>query len=433
MRLHAGLGPHGSEAIPAQGLRFLGRSQRVIRSRPLAVAGSALARLGLIDAIATWPSASHPTVAISLRDRTSKAWMRPLLPSRARAMRLDPRTWQTARARALVLPRGESIPVAAAEHALGRTLVDPHVSLYSSSGCVAKLTCFIGEASHAAPTVVVKAMGKRSDGWWLRGEVDNLRAVRSRLSGKTRDALLQPPLFAGELDHEYLVVEAYGGFDRWCDRSPRASAVAHRWLRDFQDSTIQEHAAWEATDTDGVVATVLSAWSLLRPGTAAALAGSTTRALHHLHGVPLVRCATHGDFSPANLAMADGRLKVLDWEWSGMSGSPCFDLWTYQLAELHSLMAAGRMHDFDRQMDDALCFVESELEIAGVDRRFALALLPATLSELVFRFRRTLGRVGLWELVSGDLMASVERLMGRHGYALSSECAILGALSTPRS
>jgi aminoglycoside phosphotransferase (APT) family kinase protein len=147
--------------------------------------------------------------------------------------------------------------------------------------------------------------------------------------------------------------------------------------------------------------------------------------------VPLVRCATHGDFSPANLAMADGRLKVLDWEWSGMNGSPCFDLWTYQLAELHSLMAAGRMHDFDRQMDDALCFVESELEIAGVDRRFALALLPATLSELVFRFRRTLGRVGLWELVSGDLMASVERLMNRQGYALSSECAILGALSTP--
>jgi hypothetical protein len=359
--------------------------------------------------------------------------MQPLLPSRARALRLDPRTWQTARARALVVARGESIPVAAAERALGRRLVDPHVSLYSSSGCVAKLTCFVGEASRAAPTVVVKAMGRRTDGWWLRGEVDNLRAVRSRLSGATRDALLEPPLFAGELDHEYLVVEAYGGFDGWCERSSRASARAHGWLRDFHDSTIQERTAWDTADTDGVVATVLSAWSLLRPGTAAALGGATARALHDLHGVPLARCATHGDFSPANLALADGRLKVLDWEWSGLNGSPCFDLWTYQLAELHSSMIGGAVHDIDRQMDDALCFVEGELDIAGVDRRFALALLPATLSELVFRSRRTLGSAGVWELVSGDLMASVERLMGRHDYALSNECAILGALGTPSS
>jgi len=433
MRLRAGLGPNGSQGAPAQGLRFLGRSQRVIRSRPLAVAGSALARLGLIDAIATWPDASHPTVAISLRDTTSKTWMQPLLPSRARAMRLDPRTWQTARARALVVPHGRSIPVAAAEHALGRALVDPHVSLYSSSGCVTKLTCFIGEASRAAPTVVVKAMGRRSDGWWLRGEVDNLRAVRSRLSGGTRDALLQPPLFAGELDSEYLVVEAYGGFDGWCDRSPRASARAHAWLRDFRRSTTDGQVAWENTDTDGAVATVLSAWSLLRPGTTAALAASTTRALNELCGVPLSRCAIHGDFSPANLAVAEGRLKVLDWEWSGLDGSPCFDLWTYQLAELHSSMADGRAHDVDRQIDEALRFVEGELEISGVDPRFALATLPATLSELVFRFRRTLGRVGLWELTSGDLMAGVERLMDRHDFGLSGECSIFGALSTPSS
>lgn len=433
MRLRAGLGPNGSQGVPAEGLRFLGRSQRIIRSRPLAVAGSALARLGLIDAIATWPSASHPTVAINLRDTTSKAWMQPLLPSRARAMRLDPRTWQTARARALVVPRGRSIPVAAAEHALGRALVDPHVSLYSSSGCVAKLTCFIGEASRGAPTVVVKAMGRRSDGWWLRGEVDNLRAVRSRLSGDTRDALLQPPLFAGELDNEYLVVEAYGGFDGWSDRSPRASARAHAWLRDFHRSTTATRAAWAEADTDGAVATVLSAWSLLRPGTTAAVAASTSQALHQLLGVPLPRCAVHGDFSPGNLAEADGRLRVLDWEWSGLDGSPCFDLWTYQLTELQSAMAEGRVGNLDRRIDDALRFVEAELELADVDRRFALAMLPTTLSELVFRFRRTLGRIGVWELTSGDLMASVERLLSRHDYVLSENCAILGALGAPGS
>jgi hypothetical protein len=359
--------------------------------------------------------------------------MQPLLPSRARAMRLDPRTWQTARARALVVPRGKSIPVAAAEHALGRALVDPHVSLYSSSGCVTKLTCFIGEASRTAPTVVVKAMGRRSDGWWLRGEVDNLRAVRSRLSGETRDALLQPPLFAGELESEYLVVERYGEFDAWCDRSPRASALAHAWLRDFHAATTGTRAEWDKADTDGAIATVLSAWSLLRPATTAALAASATRALHQLHGAPLPRCAVHGDFAPANLAEADGRLRVLDWEWSGLNGSPCFDLWTYQLAELHSAMADGSARDVDRQIDDALTFVEWELELADVDPRFALATLPTTLSELVFRFRRTLGRVGLWELTSGDLMAAVERLMGRQDYALPGKCSIVGALSTPGS
>jgi hypothetical protein len=400
----------------------------------MAVAGSALARLGLIDAVATWPSASHPTVAINLRDSSSGAWMQPLLPARAKTLRLDPRTWQAARARALVVPHGRSIPVVAAENALGRPLLEPHMSLYSSSGCAAKLTCFISEAHRHTPTVVVKAMGRQSDGWWLRGEVDNLRTVRSRLSGETAHALLDPPLFAGELDHEYLVVETYEAFEGWCDRSPRASARAHDWLRDFQSSTTSSREPWLESDTVSAVSAVLGAWQLLRPDSAGCVARSTRKTLGSLDDSALPRCATHGDFAPANLAERSHRLKVLDWEWSGLHGGPWFDLWTYQLAELHTCLAGGcGANPMDEEMDCALRFVESELESADVDPRVALATLPAVLSELVSRFRRVLGRGGPWELSSGDLMAVVERLLGRHDHTLREECCRLSGAGVPGS
>ena len=57
------------------------RSQTLIRWRPFAVAGSLLARMGVIDGVALWPTAQRPTVGLDMRDGSSHAWMRPLLPA----------------------------------------------------------------------------------------------------------------------------------------------------------------------------------------------------------------------------------------------------------------------------------------------------------------------------------------------------------------
>src|SRR5439155_26732504 len=105
--------------------------------------------------------------------------------------------------------RGKPAPVLAAERALHRELLEPRVSLYSSSEYAGKVICFVSELRASAPTVVVKAMAQRGDGWWLRREVGNLAAVRARVSAITAAGLLPPPLLAQELEGEYLVVEAY--------------------------------------------------------------------------------------------------------------------------------------------------------------------------------------------------------------------------------
>jgi hypothetical protein len=408
----------------AQGLRFFGQSQTVIRSRPLAVAGSMLARLGLIDAVAAWPDACNPTVALNLRDTSSQAWMAPLIPTRARALRLEPRAWQAVRARALVIPHGQSLLVPAAERGLGRALHTPHVSLYSPGGSVSKLTCFISESEAETPAAVVKAMARRSDAWWLRSEVDKLSRLRARLSGETLRALLQPPLLAEEMDEEYLVVEAYARLQEEGDRSPRMSARAHAWLRDFQGSTTRARDRWQEQDTSAVLGAVAIAWSLLRPDTAGPLLEWDEQTLGSLRGAPLPRCATHGDFAPGNLAESGGQLKVLDWEWSTLDGAPYFDLWSYQLAELHRRLCDTGEEGFDEHMEQALAFVEGELAGAEVDPAFALATLPVVLSELVVRVRRTLGRAGIWERCSEQLMAAVERLIARRARPLARRLAI---------
>src|SRR5207253_5680436 len=267
------------------------------------------------------------------------------------------------------------------------------VSLYSPSGCRGKLTCFIGEAGRTEPTVVVKAMARRSHGWWLRQEVENLRAVRDLLSQPTAHALLPPPLLAAEIEGEYLVVESYCAFDQWCDPSPLARTRAHAWLRDFHRETVSERAELSESDVQAALACVARAWTLVRPHGAQRVARVTERLLHDLRGVPLVRCATHGDFSACNIAGVDGQLKVLDWEWSRLDGSPYVDLWSYQLAQLH-LEAAG-VEGLDQRVRAAVEHVEGELETVGVDPGFALATLPVVLSEQVIRVRRTLGAAGL--------------------------------------
>ena len=378
------------------------------------MAGSLLGRVGVIDAVALWPTALRPTVALDMGDRTSQAWMRPLLPARARAVGRHPRAWQSARARALVVSRGKPTPVLAAERALHRELLEPRVSLYSSSEYAGKVICFVSELRASAPTVVVKAMAQRSDGWWLRREVGNLAAVRARVSAVTAEGLLPPPLLAQELEGEYLVVEAYGGFDRSCERSPAARDRAHRWLRGFQRSTTRARRAWSGSDSDRALATVAQGWRLLRPAAAEEIVAATRAALEPLHGRAVPRCSVHGDFSPCNLAEKRGQLKVLDWEWARMEGLPCFDLWCYQLAELQWHLARRGALSLDAQLEGALSFVEGELRRAGIEPAFALATLPAALAELVARVRRTLGRPGSWERAGPQLMAAVERALSAH-------------------
>jgi hypothetical protein len=371
----------------------------------------------VINAVATWPSARHPTVALDMRDATAGAWIPPLLPLRARALGLHPRAWQSARARALVVSHGQPALVSAAEAVIGRKLAGPRVSLYSSSACAGKVTCFISESGKATPTVVVKAMADPRDAWWLREEVRKLGAVRARLSSELKDALLPEPLFAGELNDEYVVVEAFCSLENWGDRSVAARARAHAWLRDFHRCTNRGVALWHRSDTIAAMASVGAAWSLVRPRVAQTIMGACESRLSQLEGCQLPRCAVHGDFSAGNLAFAHGRLKVLDWEWADLDGTPHFDLWCYELAELHRRMGKLGPREAEGLLRDSLDLVEAQLASAGVEPDFALATLPVVLSELVVRVRRTLGTAGLWELRGGDLMAAVERLVIRSGAA----------------
>jgi len=405
-------GLNDSGKTTSSGLRFLGRSRTMIRSRPAVLALSTLARLALIDGVAVWPDDSQPIMALDLRDSTSGAWAQSLLPARARVTRRNVRLWQTLRARAFLVSRGQSSLIAAAERVLGRSLAEPRISLYSPGGCVGKVTCFIGERDRDTPTVVVKAMGRAKDGWWLKAEVDNLQLVRPLLSSETRESLLDPPLFAGMSDDEYLVVEAYEPLGECLSvRSPTIRLRAFRWLREFQSSTTHDRTPWLESDTDRAIATVLDAWSLLSPSTAAAMTQATREAFGGLHGTPIPRCAAHGDFWSGNVGEARGRFKVFDWEWLTLNETPCFDLWSYQLCELQSQVRAGQLHGLNRRLNDALAVVEEELQGSDTDPGFALATLPAVLSELIIRVRRTLGRAGTWEQSCEHLMATVEGIV----------------------
>ena len=396
----------------APGLRFLGEPRALVRSRPLVIAGSLLARLGAIDAVATWPDPAAPTVALDLRDATSDGWMGPMLPRRAHALRLNSRAWQIARARGLVIPRGRSVLLAAAERALGRAVNQPALSLYSPSACTGKLTCFVSEAGRPAPSAVLKVMAERRHGWWLQREVGLVGAVAEQLGPGARAALLEVPLVAEEIDGDYVVVEDYCELERWCEQSPAACARAHAWLRELHESTTRSRAAWSQVDTAAGVNAVLEAWRLVRPRAATRVARLTERRLQRLYRAPLARCATHGDFSPCNLAEHNGQLKVLDWEWSRLDSSPCFDLWSYQLAELHWQHLATS-EQLAVRLDAALAFVEQELASVGEDPSFALALLPVVLAEHVTRVRRTFGHAGLWEASGDPQMEAVERLLER--------------------
>ena len=121
---------------------------------------------------------------------------------------------------------------------------------------------------------------------------------------------------------------------------------------------------------------------------------------------------------------------MLDWEWSRLDGSPCVDLWSYQLAQLH-LEAAG-VEGLDQRVRAAVEHVEGELETVGVDPGFALATLPVVLSEQVIRVRRTLGAAGLWEAAGGDLMAAVERLLTPLGDRLGAASPAAGGTCLAR-
>ena len=404
----------GSSQTTSSALRFFGRSRTTLHSRPAVLVGSTLARLGLIDGVAVWPDDSQPIMALDLRDSTSGTWARSLLPDRARFTRHNVRAWQTLRARALLVPRGQSCLITAAERALGRSLVEPRISLYSPGGCVGKLTCFIGESNRDKPTLVVKAMGRARDGWWLEAEVRNLALVRSLLSSEIRESLLSPPLFADTLNEEYLVVEAYEPIVKYS--AAQCSAIrlrAFRWLRAFQGCTTHDRAAWLEPDSSRAIASVLDAWSLLSPRTADAVVQFTCEALGRLHGRPIPRCAAHGDFWAGNLGEVNGRFKVFDWEWLTLDETPCFDLWSYHLCELQSQAADGQLHGLNQRLNDAIGAVEEELASADTDTGFALATLPAVLSELIIRVRRTLGQAGTWERSCEHLMAAVEEVVLR--------------------
>jgi aminoglycoside phosphotransferase (APT) family kinase protein len=157
------------------------------------------------------------------------------------------------------------------------------------------------------------------------------------------------------------------------------------------------------------VATVRNAWRAAAPESAEAMAERTAVLLQRLVGNELPRCAVHGDFWRGNLAAADGRLRVFDWEWAQPEGMPLFDLWTYELAELRLRAARGERH-LEPGLHAALAAVKEELEVRGIDPSWALATLAPVLAEFSFRIRRRLGTASSMEGPSMVVMAAAERL-----------------------
>lgn len=388
-------------------LRLLVERGRLVEARPLVLLGGLAARSGLVRAYALWPRADEPLIAVDLRSRPAAAWLRTTFERDARAPALvSAATWNAVRARALVLGQPRRMTIRAAESGLGRALSSPRLCTFSPTGMtLSKITCFVFERDDAAPKVVVKAMPERRHAERLRHETEFVEALRSRLSRERALVLPLRPLWAGDLDGDYLVVQAVDPLAGATGHGTRPAAL--RWLRGFQAETTEGFEPWSAADTRVAREHVRHAWGRVRQQSEPAVSARVAALLGALHGQAVRRCAIHGDFWRGNVAESYEGLRVYDWEWSKLACNPFVDLWTYELAELRQRAERERL-DLSRALEAALERVRTELRAQEVDARFALASAAPVLAWLAFRVRNATGVPGGGEDASARLMAALE-------------------------
>ena len=374
--------------------------------------GGLAARSGLVRAYALWPRADAPLIALDLRSRPTAAWVRATFEPDARVPTLvSAATWNALRARALAFGVPSRTTIGAAEKGLGRPLRWPRLCTFSPTGmALSKITCFVFERDEAAPSVVVKAMPERRHAERLRHETEFVECLRSRLSREPALVLPLRPLWAGDLDGDYLVVQPVDPLAGATGRGQRPAAL--RWLRGFQAETTERFEPWSADDTCLAGEHVRHAWSRARAQSEPAVSSRVAELLGALQGQAVPRCAVHGDFWRGNLAQGDDGLRVYDWEWSRPEGDPFVDLWTYELAELRHRAERENL-DLPRALEAALERVRTQLRAQDIDARFALASAAPVLGRLAFRVRRATGLPGGGEDASAKLMAALEPLILR--------------------
>ena len=390
---------------PAATLRLLAERGRIVTSRVRIVAAAARARRG--NSVYTlWPDARQPMISADMGYPPAAEWLRRTMVPTLRRLP-DAATWMSLRARAALI--GETDGLAArigASVLAGR----PRVAMYSPSGqAVSKAVCFLFSEGDREPQVVVKAMAEPRFAWRLRTESALLETIRSRIADERFAATLpSPPLLTRELDGDFLVAEQFDPLAAATGSGTRDQAL--EWLRRFQAASSSDERPWTVDDEREALDAVLGAWRLAGTGTEDQVAARVRELMAPLRGSAVPRCPVHGDFWRGNVAALDGSVRVFDWEWAALDGTPLVDLWTYELAELRLLARQGE-RALDDELAAALARVQAELASRRLDERLALATLAPTVGALSFRIRTRLEMPDEMERHSVPVLAAAERLL----------------------
>jgi hypothetical protein len=392
-------------------LRLLADRGRRTTRRPAAVAAALGGRLGAPRAYTVWPSVEHPQFAADVATPATAAWLRDTFEPDARARRFpNPATWSALRTRGLLWGPPSRL-VTSALAAVGRQPDGVRLALYSPTGqSNSKIACFTFPGGSEEPDLVVKAMPERRFSDRLRHETEAVEAIRRRVpaDGAVAAALPLAPLVAETVAGDYVVVQPVDPLASATGSGTEAAPLA--WLQAFQAATTRTSAPWSATDIAAGLDLVRDAWGRARPAAVGALAARAEALLRGLEGQQVSRCAVHGDFWSGNVAQRGDALRVYDWEWTRDTGTPFFDLWTWELGPLRR-RAERAEGDLVEPLAAASERVAAQLRDHGADPRFALATLAPSLAELTFRVRRATGRAGGAEAESALLMDAAAELL----------------------
>jgi hypothetical protein len=323
---------------------------------------------------------------------------------------LGPRVWHALRARALLVGSPPAWLLALCEEALGRSLVAPALGLQSPSGMSAAKAIYpVFERGGEAPAAIVVAMADPRNGERLRQEFERIETMRRALSGAPQLAQALPlaPLFLGKREGEWLAVVPPDPLAHLAGTGDRRRDL--EWLAEFRQATARASSGWDETDRDRELEVTRRAWLEVRSANAARVLAAVERRLAALDGAEVPRVAVHGDFWSGNIARRGDAVRIYDWEWASVEGTPFHDLWTYEFGEL--LPSAQRSQDLVAPLADALAQVRAGIGDAGLDERFAAATLAPALAELTIRMRRATGRQGPAEGALAGMMAAAEELL----------------------
>ncbi len=392
---------------PATTTRLLAGRGRIVTSRARIVATAARARRGG-RVYTLWPDARLPMIAADMGYPPAAEWLRRTMVPTLRRLP-DAAAWMSLRARAALIAETDGLAAR-----IGTTITGgrpPRIALYSPSGqAVSKAICFLFREGDREPHMVVKAMAEPRFDWRLRQEARLVESIRGLIGEDERLAatLPDPPLLAEDVEGEFVVAEPFDALGGATGAATREQAL--EWLRAFQVASSSHERQWDADDERAAVDATRDAWRSASLPTEDVVVRRVRSLLEQIRGTTVPRCAVHGDFWRGNIAARAGAIRVYDWEWAVLDGTPMVDLWGYELAELRLLAREGET-SLDDPLAAALRRVEEELRRRHLDDRLALATLAPVLGGLSFRIRNVLRMPDEMERHSISVMAAVERLL----------------------